>query len=135
MKPRKPAPSPRLIPLLSGGRWLPTWIELPIITVSEANQRGHWSKHSKRHAQQHALTMALTLRMLGESRAKPSCVKLTRIAPRLLDSDNAVGSLKYVRDGFAAWLGVNDGDTAIEWVYDQEQGAPRTYGVRVEVLP
>jgi hypothetical protein len=59
-------------------------------------------------------------------------VRLTRIGPRKLDSDNVAGACKATRDGVADWLGVDDGDESrVRWVYAQERGA---YGVRVEVL-
>ena len=38
---------------------------------------------------------------------------------RLLDSDNAVASLKEVRDAVATSLGLDDGDPRIAWEYHQ----------------
>ena len=47
-------------------------------------------------------------------------IKLTRLAPRKLDSDNLAGSMKAVRDGIAEALEINDGDeSAAVWEYGQ----------------
>lgn len=65
--------------------------------------------------------------------ALPVRVTLTRIAPSSgLDAhDNLRGSLKPFVDGVADWLGLDDRDQRIEWVYAQERGA--AYGVRIVV--
>ena len=68
---------------------------------------------------------------LVESFSQPATIALTRLAPRLLDSDNAVSALKHVRDGIADALGINDGDEQVVWWYGQEKAAK--HGVRVEI--
>ena len=105
--------------------------EAPIVLVSEANQREHWTaKHRRKRQQQEAMMWLLGVNRLG---AGPYRICITRIAPRKLDSDNATGSAKYVRDAIAHWLGVNDGDErAATWVVEQEQKR-KTYAVRVEI--
>jgi hypothetical protein len=60
-------------------------------------------------------------------------ITLTRIAPRVLDTDNLASGLKAVRDGVADALGVNDGSSRLTWRYAQERGKPREYAVRVEI--
>lgn len=61
----------------------------------------------------------------------PWRVVLVRVAPRLLDDDNATASMKAVRDTVAEWLHVDDGDTSrVRFVVEQERGP---YAVRVAV--
>lgn len=61
-------------------------------------------------------------------------VRLTRISPRLLDSDNLEGALKAVRDGVADGMGINDRDPRVRYVVDQEQGLPGEFSVRCELF-
>ena len=51
-----------------------------------------------------------------------------------MDSDNLAISQKGVRDGVADWLGVDDGDQGIQWVYEQRAGGPKVYAIEVEVI-
>jgi hypothetical protein len=109
-------------------------IEVPIRTVSEANSRDHWAKKAKRvKAHRGAVRLAL-----GPNRSTPKpplFVRLTRIAPRMLDDgDNLSSALKAVRDGVADWLGIDDGPASrVGWMYFQEKGKPKQYAVRIEV--
>lgn len=71
----------------------------------------------------------------------PVVVRLTRIGPRKLDSDNVAGACKAVRDGVADWLDVDDGDeTKVRWVYAQRRAVAgelwlvKGYGVQIELL-
>jgi hypothetical protein len=63
----------------------------------------------------------------------PCAVILTRLSTgnRPQDDDNLRASLKRVRDEIAAWLGVDDGDRRVKWVYRELRAF--TAGVRVEV--
>lgn len=108
-------------------------LELPIYTCSEANQRGTWKRHHKRRSRQRG-TVRLALRAhLGRPPGPPVSVELTRVAPRKLDDDNLQGAFKHVRDGVADWLGIDDGDERVRWLYGQEKGPKRRYGIRIEV--
>lgn len=49
-------------------------------------------------------------------------VRIVRVAPRQLDSDNAESAAKSVRDGIADALGVHDRDPRVVWLVDQERG-------------
>lgn len=71
---------------------------------SEANRREHWRTVAARKKRQ-----------------------------RVLDDDNLASGFKATRDGVADWLGVDDGDKRLTWRYAQEKGAPKFYGVRIEV--
>lgn len=61
-------------------------------------------------------------------------VVITRIAPRLLDSDNLEGACKALRDGIATGLGIDDRSSRVRYVTTQEQGAPRYCAVRAELF-
>lgn len=101
-------------------------------TVSESNQREHWSRRARRTRDQKRHAMLC----LNSHRAPspPVLVRLVRIAPRRLDPGNLEASLKHVQDAVATWLGVDDGDTAaVTWRYWQEAGACGEYAIRVEV--
>jgi len=110
-------------------------------TLSEANRRDHWAVKMKRTALQKKLAWfyshdqinkALTQGVLF-SYSGVFKIKLTRLAQRLLDTDNLAGSMKAVRDGIAKALGRDDGPrSGIEWVYDQRQDKVKN-GVDVEM--
>lgn len=61
-------------------------------------------------------------------------VRMVRVAPNRLDGDNLEASLKRVRDGLAAYAGIDDRDPSVEYVADDERGAVREYAVRFEVF-
>lgn len=119
--------------------------ELPITllvrtrTVSELNRREHWSSRSRRARAQRR---AVAEQLMRAGLFAPSCkvrqlvtaVRMTRIAPRRLDSDNLQGSMKHVRDEIAYWLnGGDDSDgCGISWEpVEQRRGVPREYAVEV----
>lgn len=104
---------------------------MPLRVVSEANQREHWATKAKRVKRQRAaLLVYWRADGLPEGR-KPVKVRLTRWAPRALDSDNLAGAFKAVRDEIAALCGFDDRAADVEWVYRQEPS--REYRVSVEV--
>lgn len=111
-------------------------VELPIRTFSEANLHEHHMERRKRMGDQRP-TVRMAMQAHANSRGlrvQPPCtVQLTRLAPAELDQgDNLESSLKAVRDGVADWLGVNDRDPRVIWIYGQER--QKQYGVRIEVL-
>lgn len=117
-------------------------VTLPLKVLNESNQRGHWSKGAGRTKQARetvSLVLAAHVRAAGSGLRLPVVVTLTRIAPRKLDGDGVVSSLKATRDGVADALGVDDGDERIEWRYEQRRSGPgditlvRGYGVCVEI--
>lgn len=107
-------------------------ILLPIRIVSVANLREHWSKRAAR-AKLHRSTASTMLRAWGKPPALPVTVTMTRIGMRTLDTDNLSGGCKAARDGIADWLGVDDADPGVTWVYAQAPGAAKEYGLLVEV--
>jgi hypothetical protein len=66
-------------------------------------------------------------------------ITLTRISPGRVSDEAIAATLKAVRDGVADWLGIDDDDPRLTWIYRQEKGAakrkgkPAEYAVRVEV--
>jgi len=106
-------------------------VSLPLRTRSLANMREHWAKRAKRSRNERALARLVLSR--SQTPNPPLVVTLTRVAPRKLDTDNLAGALKSVRDGVADWIGIDDGDSRVEWVCSQKPGGVRIYAVEVEV--
>lgn len=108
-------------------------LEIPMALPSMANARGH-TKH--KHAKVASGQRRSTLLLLRQHRPPglPVSVRLTRVAPRPLDSDNLQRSLKAVRDGVADWLGVDDGCDEVRWFYAQAvDGRPHYVAARIEI--
>lgn len=53
----------------------------------------------------------------------------------IADTDNQVGMLKQVRDSVAAYLGVGDGPTGIEWRYEPWERGPDRTRIELERAP
>ncbi len=106
---------------------------LPLRLVSPNAVRGHWGGHVKHQRNEHGLArlvMTPALRSLRDN-PRPCVVTLTRLGPRTLDNDNLLGACKWVRDGVAKALGLDDADPRIEWRYAQQKS--KTYGVTIFV--
>jgi hypothetical protein len=113
--------------------------------VSEANSHTHWRSRQQRARMQRETARAHVLSKVMGARpqswstawsldaATPLRVTITRIAPRRLDSDNAVGSAKAVRDGIADAFRVDDNDPRIEWVVCQSAGGAKEYAVNIRI--
>lgn len=110
---------------------------LPLRIVSESNVTEHWTKrHARRKKQKIAIKFSLS-----KSHIKPPCeVTLTRIAPRMLDSeDNLPSSLKASKDAVADFLvpglqaGRADSDDRIKWFFRQEKGNVKEYALKIEI--
>lgn len=104
-------------------------IYLPIATVSEANKHEHWRYRQIRAKAQRQQACLLTQAL--KSLHIPATIKLTRISPRELDSDNLAGSFKHVRDGIADRLGIDDRDDRVKWEYDQRTGRPKERAIQL----
>lgn len=108
--------------------------DAPIKTISEANNRDHWTKKSKRRkSQQQEVDIMLLNALQGRKVALPCVVRLTRIGAKALDSDNLAGSFKAVRDAIARRIGIDDGDPRIKFEYDQSPTGRREYNVKVQI--
>lgn len=126
----------------------PIEFELPVriesLNVLKRNPRNVGSLNRLRFAlrrkvkmQRHAATlMLLSMASPGVRRqllaAERVVVTLTRIAPGTLDrEDNLTAGFKAVRDGLADALKLNDRDSRLRWVYEQQHGGPKVYSARV----
>lgn len=112
-------------------------LELPIRTVSEANNFEHWTKRHKRHKSQQLAVMQ-ALKPHRKVIQMPCKILLTRFAPKKLDRhDNLPMSFKYIVDICCAIisgnydLGKADDDEGITIAYDQIKS--EKYGIRIEI--
>lgn len=109
---------------------------LPIVTVSEMNKRGHWI-HKYRRFKTHEKIIKTQFRIDPFTIKIPCLVKITRLSIRHapMDFDNLVSSLKQVRDTIGDCLipGLATGraDTAgrITFEYNQDKGKK---GLRIQ---
>lgn len=115
----------------------PVEFQIPIRTVPGLNAREHHMARARRVKVERAAASICMRQMLGctarrcaSSVSLPAVVTLTRVGPREVDSDNVVGACKGVRDGVAAFLGVDDGSDWVSWRYAQERGE---WAVRVRI--
>jgi len=113
---------------------------MPVKVVSEANLREHWrTRHGRKKKQQDETVLCWpklpdSLRFPALVTVKAPCVvRLLRIGPKRLDSDNLAGSFKHVQDQIARLIGIDDGSPLIKWEYEQVAVGKRIYQVRVEV--
>lgn len=111
---------------------------LPIKVISEANQCEHWRlKHARKKKQQAAIQVFWNTSSIFVS--LPCHIKLTRIAPRSLDSDNLVSSFKFIRDKLADMIkpGLKPGQADSKdfiFEYDQKKGLPKEYLIKIEIF-
>jgi hypothetical protein len=112
-------------------------IDLPLITVSEANCFEPWrTKHARHKGQQRAVM--LTLKPMRSKITLPCKVMLTRFAPNELDAfDNLPMSFKFIVDAICAVItgnyqpGQADSDKRISIACDQVK--TKEYGIRIEI--
>jgi hypothetical protein len=121
------------------------------ITIGlELKSQGQWSKNWRAtygRSQQLRKRVQQALRMVAVQDVThhlggvfPRCVSFTRLAPRLLDSDNCASVFKPARDQVVAWLAgrnetnarADDGmRSGYEFSYHQQQ--QRAHGVQIEL--
>lgn len=111
---------------------------LPIKTVSEANSFEHWTKKHKRHKAQ---KMLVSIAMRSESKEidLPCHIKLTRLAPRILDKDdNLPMAFKFIKDQISDELipgkaaGRADDDPRLSWSFDQQKSKDKS--IKIEIF-
>lgn len=107
-------------------------IVLPLRTVNSLNAREHWRTRACRAKTERNTAYFLVGAELCRWVA-PITVLMTRVAPRKMDDDGAIASMKNIRDGIADRFGVNDGSDAIAWKYAQRKGKPKEYAVEIEI--
>lgn len=117
---------------------------IPIRTISESNQREHWSRrHRRARAQRREIYLHLRATWCAPPQTPyttfgPITITLIRIAPRQLDSGNLEASFKGIQDGVADWLGGGfglgqDRQPGLSWRYSQRCGGTREYAVEIVV--
>lgn len=130
---RRKLPAPTAAAYLAGTAPKTITVVVPVSTVSEANAHEHWRKRQQRAKRQRGSVVCHLLEHRYRLPKLPVRVTLTRLSPRQLDSDNAVGAMKHCRDGVADVFGVDDGDERYEWVVRQEKS--KRPGVRITIEP
>lgn len=113
-------------------------VTIPIKTVTESNTGGHWATKMRR-AKEHRSTCRLVCGAplakyrngLRDGYVRRLNIRLTRVAPRVLDDDNLRSALKHARDGVADALGLrDDSDARVVWLYAQTKQS-KMYAVEV----
>lgn len=111
--------------------------EIPVRTVSEANMREHWGRKAERTRNIRAVVAIVMRQPTVMPKAGwtplPKTITMTRIAPRMFDSDNSIRALKAVRDEIAKQIGIDDGDDRLTWRYEQRKGKVREHSVIVRI--
>jgi hypothetical protein len=109
-------------------------VTVPVRIDSGLNMRVHWRVRANTNASHRAAAyFALRQHGVATPELMPCTVTITRVAPRELDDDNMVGGSKSLRDGVADWLGIDDRDKRVKWLYAQRRGKPKEYAAEVEV--
>ena len=115
-------------------------INIPVYTKSEANSSEHWTRKRSRSTNQKMWTRYAFARDCSVDKVPMPChIKMTRHAPRTLDSDNLPVSMKHIRDQIADLLipglapGRADGSDQFTWEYAQQKSA--MYSVKIEITP
>jgi hypothetical protein len=110
-------------------------VTIPVLTISIANAGENRFGRARRVQREHIIVgqfLKAAWPANDNGFGEKLAVHLTRLAPRELDSDNLVSSLKNVRDAIAKHLRVDDGPKGpVIWSYEYEKTA--AYGVRVSV--
>jgi hypothetical protein len=103
------------------------------------NSREHHMARRRRVANEHSKTgIALAVWSSKHERINgiappPWEVTLIRCSVRTIDDDNAVGSMKGIRDAVANWIGRDDGDPCFRWVVEQRKVKRADVGVVIEI--
>lgn len=105
--------------------------EIP--TVSEPNNRDHWSaKNRRKRKQQSDFLILWRWHRIGKPKP-PITVTFTRHGHQPLDDDNLRAAFKGIRDQVAKEVGVDDGSDAIEWRYEQVKTPKRANFFEMEI--
>jgi hypothetical protein len=113
-------------------------LTIPIKILSEANNSDHWAEKKVRKDKiREAIDQAWL--SLHEKPTAPCLILIRRIAPRLLDYDNLVYSMRSVTNKIAELIlpglaaGRADGDRRLKFEYAQQKMA-KTYELRIEIF-
>lgn len=104
--------------------------------LSEGNKykSNQYVKANRRDKQQRAFEAAVAGQTFALEPHDEAVVTLTRWSNGRFDSDNLASAFKFVRDGVAAWLGVDDGEARVAYEYRAGlSGVRGKYGFSVHV--
>ena len=111
-----------------------------VVTKSEQNQRGHWSKHHGRKQSHRAAVADLFSRNLrhlvpyAEAFHGGQALRLTftRLAPRSIDRSALGAAMKWIEDAVAEFI-AGGHDESQRWLPAWEQEKSERYGVRIQL--
>ncbi len=109
---------------------------IPVMTVSLANEHAHWRVRQRRAKFEREQTQLVWLATVGHrplGDGETARVVFTRLSRGRLDTDNLPPSCKHLRDQIAACFGIDDGSPRVEWWYRQASG--RGVDVHVTIWP
>lgn len=103
-----------------------------LVPKTNMNSRVHWG--AKKRIAKHERTMARdALKLRFRRPSLPLVVTLTRCSTGYPDSDQAVTSMKHVRDGVADFLGVDDGSDEITWNVERRRVSKGEQGTLIRI--
>lgn len=86
--------------------------------VNRNNSREHWTAQHPHNAAEKQAAWAHTLKALDRRTFRaPMRITIVRFGDRAMDSDGVAAAAKYVRDGIARAIGIDDGDPRLDWRY------------------
>lgn len=109
------------------------------IRLESPNKQLHWRTKDRKNKEINK-SILYTLPREWKNVNLPCTITLIRIAPRGLDSDNLAFAFKGIRDFMADLFvpglapGRADGDSRLEWEYDQNKGIPGEYAIRISII-
>lgn len=107
-------------------------LTLPVRTWGPNGSHSHWAVTAKRRKTLRMATMAALRTSFGIMPPFiPSVVILTRIGKQKMDSDNAGFAMKGCRDAIADWIGIDDGDSRVDWIVRTATG--KAFAVQIEM--
>lgn len=117
-------------------------ILVPIRIQSASNLREHWTK---RRARDNTQELMIRMYLRNATHVPPGVpclplqIKLTRIAPKALDTYNLGEAFKRTIDTIADWVvpglarGRADSVEGLEFFFAQQKGKVREYGLKIEM--
>lgn len=105
-------------------KWLLSFV-VPVALVNDANARDHWRTSYARHEQIKQTTLAMWLKHSAKvpksTWQPPNRVKVVvvRHGKKRMDKDGNWSSAKYLIDGLAYGMGIDDGAPHVDWEVSQ----------------
>ena len=99
-------------------------------TMAEARRRKEQRELAQLATRGHVPKLGLVGPGAGDLKAD---VTLVRVSPRQYDDEGWIAAAKSLRDGVADAFGVADNHPMLGFWYEQLNGKPKEYGVRIEI--